>query len=121
MLENALTNERSAAYVALCGNELAGYIELFDFVDSIDICTIETAPEYRRMGLARRFMQLAEEEASKRDVPVITLEVRISNAPAIALYEEAGFTRVGIRRNYYEKPREDAAVYFKHITEEKQT
>ena len=120
MLENAISNERIIAYVAFYGEDLVGYLELYDLVDTLTVCSIETAPIFRRLGLARQFMEIAEETARLRGIPSLTLEVRVTNDAAIALYENCGFTRVGIRRGYYEKPREDAAVYFKPITKEKQ-
>ena len=116
MLESALTNERAFAFVALSGGEVAGYLELYDSVDSLYVCSIETAPEFRRMGLADLFLEKTDEVAEERKLPLIALEVRVSNAPAVALYEKHGYERVGIRRDYYAKPREDAAVYFKHIS-----
>ena len=121
MLESAQNNERAFAFVALSGGGVAGYLELFDFVDSLSICTIETAPEFRRMGLADLFLAKADEVALSRGLPLITLEVRVSNAPAISLYEKHGYVRVGVRRGYYKDPREDAAVYFKRITEENES
>ena len=121
MLQSAISNERADTFVALCGGRLAGYLELFDFVDLVSICTIETAPGFRRRGLADLFIETAENAAKKRGVSVLSLEVRVSNSPAISLYEKHGFVRCGIRRGYYEKPREDAAVYYKQLTEEKQT
>jgi ribosomal-protein-alanine N-acetyltransferase len=46
----------------------------------------------------------------------VTLEVRAGNAPAIALYEKHGFQRVGLRRNYYERPKEDALIMTKFFS-----
>lgn len=115
MLEFTEQSDRAAAYVALCGGTVAGYVELFDFVDTLSVNTIETAPEYRRQGLATRLMRLAYDEAEKRGIDNITLEARVSNAAARAFYEKEGFTELGVRKNYYEKPREDAVTYIKRI------
>ncbi len=121
MLESAVKNERITAFVAVRGDEIAGYLELYDLVDTMSVCSIETAPEFRRMGLADRMIGVAEQVARERGVPVLSLEVRVSNSAAISLYEKHGFVRAGVRRGYYEKPREDAAVYYKQIIEENET
>ena len=62
---------------------------------------------FRRRGIAR---MLVEELIRRLDAYQLTLEVRASNAPAIALYESLGFTQVGLRKNYYHKPKEDALI-----------
>ena len=72
----------------------------------------------RGRGVAKALLGRALDCCRERGASECYLEVRESNTPAIALYEERGFTRVGLRRGYYEKPREDAAVYFKSVTGE---
>ena len=70
-------------------------------------------PEYRRQGLARAMLLQAMEEAKTRlNGNAFTLEARGSNAPARALYESLGFLCEGIRPDYYERPREDAVIYW---------
>ena len=53
------------------------------------------------------------DETSKVGVEAFTLEVRVSNAPAIRLYEKLGFENKGIRKNFYENPIEDAMIMWK--------
>ena len=55
--------------------------------------------------------------ALAHDLSFITLEVRPGNAAAIALYEKFGFVEVGRRKNYYEKPKEDALIMTKYFKE----
>ena len=62
--------------------------------------------DYRRQGIAEKLISRAMEN----DMDFITLEVRKSNAPAIALYEKAGFEAVGIRPKFYSNPDEDAVI-----------
>lgn len=53
-------------------------------------------------------------EGKNRGVAHFTLEVRVSNAPAIHLYEKLGFTSAGIRKNFYDCPKEDAMIMWRH-------
>lgn len=79
-----------------------------------DITNVAAAPEYRRRGLAssliRAFMDMLGGDAEK-----VFLEVRESNAAAIALYEKCGFTALSVRKNFYTDPRENAVVMIKEI------
>ena len=68
---------------------------------------IAVADTHRRRGIAR---MLVEELIRQLDAYQLTLEVRASNSPAIALYESLGFVQVGLRKNYYRKPKEDALI-----------
>ena len=58
----------------------------------------------------RKLLQVFLDFAKANKLAFLTLEVRASNAPAIALYEKLGFTQVGLRKNYYHKPKEDALI-----------
>jgi ribosomal-protein-alanine N-acetyltransferase len=91
------------------GDRLAGLIAGFTAADTGEILTVATAPEYRRMGVARTLMEsfLA---AIPEDVENIALEVRSSNYAAIALYESFGFVKAGVRKRFYRDPVEDADV-----------
>jgi ribosomal-protein-alanine N-acetyltransferase len=67
-------------------------------------------PAARRRGIGRALTLSLCAEARERDLAFLTLEVRESNLPARRLYESCGFADVGVRKNYYEKPREDAVL-----------
>lgn len=69
---------------------------------------------YRRMGIGKSLLD-GFEKALPKSAESISLEVRISNEAAIALYEGFGFEQAGIRRNMYSNPREDAAVMIKKV------
>ena len=71
---------------------------------------VNTLPEYRRQGVADALLDALCARAAALDLAFLTLEVRASNAPAIALYRKHGFQTVGQRRNYYQKPDEDALL-----------
>ena len=67
-------------------------------------------PDYRRNGIAQALVQYLIDEAIKQNGEFITLEVRESNAPAIALYRKLGFRPVGVRPNFYADPKENALL-----------
>ncbi|WP_028518561.1 ribosomal protein S18-alanine N-acetyltransferase [Ruminococcus flavefaciens] len=97
------------------GDRLAGLIAGFTAADTGEILTVATAPEYRRMGVARalltEFIGLIPDE-----VETLALEVRSSNYAAIALYESFGFVKAGVRKRFYHDPIEDADVMVLNIT-----
>lgn len=95
---------------AMDGEQLAGYCGVYLSIDEGEITNVAVAPEYRRRGIARQLVQELIRQAQEVGVSRFLLEVRVSNAGAIALYRELGFTDGGIRRNFYEFPREDALV-----------
>ena len=89
---------------------VAGYIGSQAVLGEADMLNLAVAPEYRRRGVGEQLVLRLIELLSRQGVGSLTLEVRVSNTPAITLYEKLGFTQVGRRRNYYEKPREDAWI-----------
>ena len=92
-----------------------GYVGSQTCFEEADILNVCTAPAARRRGLARALMLELEAQLAPKGVERITLEVRASNDAAIALYEGLGYTQVGLRKGYYEKPREDALILQKRI------
>lgn len=94
-------------YAALSGTEeLMGYLFITQVMDTADIDNIAVAPACRRQGIASLLLDTALDGMEAE----VFLEVRASNAPAIALYRKYGFAEFGIRKNYYENPREDAVL-----------
>ena len=72
--------------------------------------TIAVAPATQRAGLGTRLLTTLLTEAETRGCRRVDLEVRADNTPAIALYERHGFTRIGVRRRYYQPSGTDAIV-----------
>jgi len=116
MIRSELNNPSCLYLAAVDGDTLVGYIGVQTVLDEGYINNVAVRPEYRRRGIAAALISLLAEQAQAIGLAFMTLEVRESNAPAIALYEKLGFTTVGRRKNYYEKPREDAilmTIFFK--------
>lgn len=109
-LAGELTNPLSTWLVAMDGELLAGYIGSQAVLGEADMMNLAVAPEYRRRGVGEALTAALVKALQARQVTALTLEVRVSNAPAIALYEKMGFAQVGRRPRYYEKPREDALI-----------
>lgn len=108
-------NPLSRFLVAVAGSSVAGYIGAQEIAEECYITNLAVAPEYRRKGIARALLTAAEKGARERGCSFITLEVRPSNAPAIALYSQNGFTVAGERRGFYTKPDEDALIMTKYF------
>ena len=102
-----LTNALALWLVALDGDEVVGYVGSQTVLGEADMMNIAVAHSHRRQGIARL---LVEELIRQLDASMLTLEVRASNAGAIALYESLDFKQVGLRKNYYRKPKEDALI-----------
>ena len=79
------------------------------------ITNVAVRPEYRRKGVAGKLLHVFLDFAQAHQLAFLSLEVRASNAPAMALYEGLGFRNVGRRKNYYEHPREDAVIMTKEF------
>ena len=110
------TEEREGGVVlaAFCEGAFAGLFAGFTAGDTGEVLTIAVAPEHRRKGIARallsEFLSLVPDE-----VETIALEVRQSNAAAIALYESFGFEKAGTRKRFYRDPTEDADIMVKRL------
>ena len=95
---------------AVEGERVLGYVGMMHVLDEGYISNVAVAPAYRRRGLGDRLIGELLERAKALRLAFVTLEVRESNAPAFALYLKHGFSPVGVRRNYYEKPKENAVL-----------
>lgn len=105
-----LTNPLSLWIVAVDGDTVAGYIGSQSVMGEADMMNVAVSPAYRRQGIAEKLVVTLAEKLTAQNVSSLTLEVRASNEPAIALYEKLAFVQVGRRPNYYTKPKEDALI-----------
>lgn len=100
---------------APAGERVLGYIVFWLVHDEVHVLNVATALEARRRGVGRALMDAAEARGRARGARLSTLEVRRSNAPAIALYRAIGYRQAGVRPNYYAEEREDAIVMAKTL------
>ena len=114
-IETELSCRLSCWLVAMEGETLVGYVGSQTVIDESDMMKIAVHPDHRRKGIAEALVAGLEEQLRQRGSRALTLEVRDSNAPAIALYEKLGFTQVGLRKNYYRNPKEDARILRKEL------
>ena len=86
---------------------LCGYVAVSHTGDAVNLDDIAVHPDFRRQGIGRQLLDFAHRQFPAQE---FWLEVRESNAPAIALYAKHGFRPVGKRKNYYDAPKEDAVL-----------
>ena len=89
---------------------LAGYAGMQVIGDEGYITNIAVAPPFRQQGLGRALLERLIAQAHQQNLQFMTLEARESNLPALSLYRSLGFRQEGVRKGYYEKPKEDALV-----------
>lgn len=111
--EESLALPHGIFLVAECQGQIAGYIGMYQVLEEGDITNIAVLPQYRREGVGTHLLRAMIQKAVDREIQDITLEVRESNEPAIRLYTAFGFESVGIRKGFYDKPRENAIVMWK--------
>lgn len=117
-LEESLEQEHYLFLVARESGAVLGYVGAYFALDEADITNIAIHPKYRRRGIGQALMEQLIVQAKKRGAAGISLEVRIGNVAARALYERMGFSMSGIRKNFYAKPVEDAVVMWKTFASE---
>ena len=107
---DTLPREDIIFLVAYEQDELLGYVGIYCTLDEGEITNVAVAPAARRRGIARALLTELKQQLACRNVARIVLEVRVSNEPAIRLYKQMGFSVLGVRKNFYEKPTEDAYI-----------
>lgn len=95
--------------------QVVGYVGAYLAVDELSITNVAVFSSHRRYGVADGLMKALDLFATERNLYGITLEVRISNDAAIALYEKNGYEKSGIRKGFYSKPKEDALIMWKYF------
>lgn len=113
---NLLQRNDAALYVADSPEDgVVGYAAMWSVLDEGELGTLATDPRRRSRGVASRLLERVLERARTQHLKAVFLEVRVSNEDARRLYERFGFERVGLRRNYYAFPLEDAIVMRKPV------
>ena len=101
------------AFNTQAGDRLLGYLVVSRYVDAWHIMNVAVDADHRRRGIATRLLDALFATTAGDPRRGYTLEVRVSNTSAIALYERLGFQATGVRRGYYTDNREDALVMWK--------
>ncbi len=114
-LAEELDNPHAVFRVALdAAGAVCGYVGMHHLGDEGYITNVAVSPAARRQGVARALLAALDAYAAAQALCRVTLEVRVSNAAAIALYEGAGYTRDAVRPGFYRHPTEDAAIYSRY-------
>ena len=110
-----LTNPLSHWLVAVEGEMVLGYIGSQTVLDESDMMNVAVSPDHRRKGIAEALVIALADDLREKGSCKLTLEVRSSNASAISLYEKLDFKQIGLRKNYYRNPKEDALILQKEL------
>ncbi len=117
-VKNELENESASFFTARILNQTVGYIGMHIVLDECYIANIAVKKPFRRRGFAHALLLFAENVAKNEGCAFISLEVRVSNNPAIKLYEKRGYISQGQRKNFYRNPVENALIMTKNFNEE---
>lgn len=108
-LREELNNPCARFLVAVDADTVVGYLGCHHIAGEGFIANVAVSPAFRRRGIARALVSAALSDGVS--LSRISLEVRVSNASAIALYRSLGFVCEGLRPSFYRYPTEDAAIY----------
>lgn len=117
-LRSELSNDGACFLTAIVNGEVAGYMGMHMVLDECYIANVAVKPSYRRQGIAEALLYTAEKTAQEKNCSFISLEVRVSNTPAINLYKKRGYISQGERKNFYSHPTENALIMTKTFSEE---
>ena len=109
-IASELDNRLSCWLVAIADDKVVGYVGSQTVLGETDMMNIAIHPDYRKQGIATELISALIEALNERGSHSLMLEVRASNEPAKSLYLKMGFDVVGVRKNYYRNPREDALI-----------
>ena len=110
-----VTNPLSIWLVAVENDRVLGYIGSQSVLGEADMMNLAVSEDARGRGIGEKLVLSLIDKLRLNDVYRLTLEVRVSNAPAIKLYEKLGFRIIGRRPNYYYHPKEDALIMGKEL------
>lgn len=111
----AAKDDKYVYLVATDDDIIVGYAGCFVVCENADITNIAVSDSHRRMGIAEKLLEVLAKQASQKGAESLFLEVRESNEPAKFLYGKQGFVSVGLRKNFYRKPVENAILMEKKI------
>ena len=109
-VSSELENSLSHWLVAVEENRVCGYIGSQTVMGETDMMNVAVHPDWRRKGIAEKLITVLISDLKTLGSHCLTLEVRSSNVAARSLYEKLGFSQIGLRKNYYRNPKEDACI-----------
>ena len=109
-IQSELNNPLSLWIVAIDSNQVIGYVGSQSVMGWADMMNLAVDPDYRNRGVGRELVEQLIKRLKDNEVTCLTLEVRVSNTPAVNLYSSLGFCEVGRRPGYYRNPKEDALI-----------
>ena len=116
-IASEVNNPLSYWLVAEIDGTVVGYVGSQTVLDASDMMNLAVSPDYRRQGVGQALVNALVEYLQQNKVIALLLEVRVSNTPAIDLYESLGFMQIGRRPKYYHNPREDALIFRKELVQ----
>lgn len=102
--------DHGAVFLVAEEKGIVGYIGMYVSIPEGEITNVAVAPEARGRGCGKALVAAMQQWAKEHEMQRIILEVRSGNVPAIHVYEDAGFVKLGVRRNFYEFPTENADI-----------
>jgi [ribosomal protein S18]-alanine N-acetyltransferase len=112
-LDEMQINQKARYIVAELGDTVVGYGGMWFIVDEAHITNIAVHPDYRGQKIGEKIVEAMMAAAQRESIISLTLEVRVTNIPAINLYKKLGFEDIGIRKGYYSDTGEDALIMWK--------
>ncbi len=114
-IEDLAENANVSLIGAFRAEKLLGFASLEWVLDEGALTEIAVLEEHRLEGIGKRLMEGLLKVSEEKELSFVTLEVRESNIPAISLYKKFGFEEVGVRKNYYKEPLENAVLMTKYL------
>ncbi len=110
---DSLNREDTIYLVAYKENEILGYCGLWNIVDEGNINNVAVAQKHRGRQIGYEMLTQLIERGNTQNIKAYTLEVRQSNEAAMKLYQKLGFVNEGLRKNFYDNPKENAIIMWK--------
>lgn len=114
-IEETLDQQTSRIYVGEEENEIVGYVIAYTVLDEGEVARIAVSSDFRRRGVAEMLLDKVISDGKESGVCMWYLEVRESNVAAQKLYKKKGFEETGLRKDFYEKPKENAVLMNKSL------
>ena len=109
------SDDSTVFFLAKAEGKTVGYGGMYTVLDEGYVTNIGVLPAWRRKGIGAKIVKQLIDFSVEKHLAFLSLEVRVSNTAAITLYEKFGFERVGLRKNFYNAPKEDALIMTRYF------